>query len=174
VPNTMNDRMRWKLAKIKMVAMDVDGVLTDGGMYYTDKGDVMKKFNARDGKAMEMLQREGFILAFITGEKSLAVEARAKKLRIKDVCLGCKDKVRIAEALACMHRLKLENMLYVGDDWGDIGLLKRVGVSCAPLDAIGAVSDCVDCVCQRKGGEGVMAEVARLLLEGKSIDCRRT
>ena len=156
--------MRQKLAKIKMVAMDVDGVLTDGGMYYSDKGEVMKKFNARDGKAIEMLMDMGMKVAFITGENSLIVKARAKKLKIKDVYLGCKNKLKTAETLLRKHRLNFENMLYVGDDWGDIELLKRAGVSCAPFDASGVVIDRVAYVCQRNGGEGVMAEIVRVLM----------
>lgn len=172
--NKVTAVMRRKLSKIKLVAMDVDGVLTDAGMYYTSKGEVMKKFNAKDGKAIEMLRDMGMKVAFITGEDSLIVKARAKKLKIKNLYLCCKEKVKAAQALLSEHRLKFENMLYVGDDWGDIELLKRTGFSCAPRDASQSAIDCANYVCTRNGGEGVMAEVVSVLIKASCGKPKRT
>jgi len=162
--NKVTAAMRRKLSKIKIVAMDVDGVLTDGGMYYSDKGEVMKKFNARDGKAIEIIRDMGLKVALITGEQSAIVKARARKLNIEDVYLGCCDKIRAAEKLLGKYNLGFENMLYVGDDLGDIELLKRSGAAFAPHDASRAVIECADHVCQRNGGEGVMSEINSMLL----------
>jgi YrbI family 3-deoxy-D-manno-octulosonate 8-phosphate phosphatase len=159
----MSATMQRKLAKIKIIAMDVDGVLTDGGMYYSDKGEIMKKFNARDGKAMEMLRNYGFQLVWITGEDSAIVKARAKKLRITELYLFCKDKLSVATDIVRTNGLVLENMLYIGDDQGDIELVRKAGVSMAPQDASDAVISCADHVCQRRGGEGIITEVVSML-----------
>ncbi len=156
-----------RLARIRVVAMDVDGVLTDGGMYYSARGEAMKKFNARDGKAIELLRKAGFTLALITGEDSAIVRARARKLRIADVYTDCKDKVKAAQHLLDRYGYTFAQMLFVGDDHGDRQLLARCGVSCCPQDATAWVYDRVDLIIPRNGGCGVIAELAHALLEGR-------
>ncbi|RKY37646.1 MAG: hypothetical protein DRP78_00460 [Candidatus Omnitrophota bacterium] len=152
-----------KLKQIKIVAMDVDGVLTDGGMYYTQQGETMKKFNARDGQALRLLREQGLIVALITGEKNESVLRRAEKLKIKDVYLNARDKIAVAEGLLTKYNLTWKNLLYIGDDWIDVSLLETAGFSCAPLDAMPWAIEKVDFVCTRNGGTGVMGDIYYLL-----------
>ena len=154
-----------KLKKIKIVATDVDGVLTDGGMYYSKDGDVMKKFNARDGMSLKMMEQDGYKVALITGEENDMVLKRAEKLKIKDVFMFARDKIGSATELLDRYDLELENLLYIGDDWLDVELMQKAGFSCAPSDAMDWAVDAADYVCQRKGGTGVIAEIYSMLLK---------
>jgi YrbI family 3-deoxy-D-manno-octulosonate 8-phosphate phosphatase len=145
---------------IRVIALDVDGVLTDGGMYYSARGEVMKKFNARDGKAAEYLRAKGYVIALITGETTPIVAQRAKKLGIADVYLGCRDKCAAAADLLRRHHASFGQLLYCGDDRGDVGLLRKAGFSCCPADATARAREAADVRLSRRGGEGVLAEIA--------------
>jgi len=165
----MKETLKKKLGQIKIIVSDVDGVLTDGGMYYGAKGELMKKFSARDGKAFELLAAMGMRLAWISGEKNKIISSRARKLKIRGLYMGAKDKIKVAEKLLKTNHLQWQNILFVGDDWGDKGLLEKVGISCAPKDAIPAVREIADVVLNRNGGEGVIAEVFQLFLRARKI-----
>ncbi|WP_338655525.1 HAD hydrolase family protein [Sporosarcina psychrophila] len=153
-----------KSGKVKLFATDCDGVLTDAGMYYSDAGDMLKKFNTKDGMGLSMLKDNNIILAILTGENSEIVKKRAEKLGIEEVYLGCKDKVAAMDELLSKYDLGYENVAYIGDDINDLELLKKVGYSFSVADAIQIVKDSVDYVTFRKGGEGAVREVADLLL----------
>lgn len=148
-----------KLAKIKIVAFDVDGVLTDGGMYYTESGDVMKKFSARDGMSLQLMRNDGLKIAIITGEENQMVVRRAEKLKIEDVYLNSRNKIDVATKMLDKFDLDWEELMYVGDDWLDVELLKKSGFSFAPADAMPWAHEAADYVCARKGGEGVVGEM---------------
>src|SRR5438094_67944 len=124
------------LKGVRLFATDVDGVLTDGGMYYSESGDELKKFNTRDGMGIKLLQRGGLITALITMEETKLVMRRAEKLAIPEVHQGARDKLAILRALATRHGLTLEEMAYIGDDVNDVEALKAVGFSAAPADAM--------------------------------------
>src|SRR2546428_6262667 len=104
-----------RLQRVQMLAMDVDGVLTDAGMYYTESGDELKKFNTRDGMGIKMLQAAGLVTAFITREKTAIVERRGQKLAVPEVHQGVDDKLAVLTTLAKKYGLTLDQVAYIGD-----------------------------------------------------------
>lgn len=149
--------------KIKLFAMDVDGVLTDGGMFYSEAGEVLKKFNTRDGMGIELLRKNGIIPAIITKEKSAIVLKRAEKLKVEEVYIGVEDKLEVVKRLIKKYNLSFELVAYIGDDINDIPLLKKVGLSCCPFDAVDEVKKIANYVCKTKGGEGAVREVVDII-----------
>ena len=159
------NKMKFK-RNIKLFAIDVDGVLTDGGMYYSKEGEVLKKFNAKDGMAIEILKKNNIIPAIITKENSEIVLKRAEKLKIKEVYIGIKDKLKIIEKLKKKYNLEYENMAYIGDDLNDLPVIKKVGLSFAPNDAALEIKNCVTHFLLKLGGEGALREaVDRILIK---------
>lgn len=154
-------------ADIKLFATDCDGVLTDAGMYYSADGDVLKKFNTKDGMGFALLREHGIIPAILTGENSNIVTRRAEKLQISEVFLGCKDKVKTMQQLLLKYNLKFENVAYIGDDLNDLPLLKKVGMSFAVSDAVPEVKNSVDYVTTRRGGDGAVREAITTVLSLK-------
>ena len=153
-----------KARQIKLFAMDVDGVLTDGGMYYSQDGEIMKKFNTRDGMGIELLRKKGIIPAIITQEDSRIVTKRAEKLKVEDIYTGIKDKLKVIEELAQKYKLSLDDVAYVGDDVNDLAVLRKVGLSFAPSDAVPTVKQVVHQVLSRKGGDGAVREAIDFVL----------
>jgi len=142
--------------------------LTDAGMYYSESGEELKKFNTRDGMGIKLLQRAGLITALITMEETKLVTRRAEKLAIPEVHQGARDKLAVMREMVARHGLTLQQVAYIGDDVNDLEVLNAVGFSAAPADALPAVRNAVDYVCRQKGGEGAVREVADLILEAKS------
>lgn len=163
---------RWRasltlLKRIRLFATDVDGVLTDAGMYYSESGDEWKKFNTRDGMGIKLLQRAGLITAIVTQERTRLVARRAEKLAIPELHQGVMDKLSVIREMAIRHGISLQQIAYIGDDVNDIEALKAVGVSAAPADGLPQVMDVVSYVCQKKGGEGAVRELAELILQAR-------
>lgn len=156
------------LRRIRLFAMDVDGVLTDAGMYYSESGEELKKFNTRDGMGIKLLQRAGLITALITMEETKLVSRRAEKLAIPEVQQGARDKLAVMREIVARHGLTLREVAYIGDDVNDLETLKAIGFSAAPADAIPAVRDAVAYVCRQKGGDGAVREVADLILAAQT------
>ena len=154
-----------RLKRVRALAMDVDGVLTDAGMYYSETGDELKKFNTRDGMGIKMLQAAGLLTAIITKEKTAIVERRGQKLAIPDVEQGVDDKLLALTQLAQKHGLSLEEVAYIGDDVNDLEALRRVGFSAAPADAMPIVRKAVHYVCSKRGGEGAVRELTDLIIK---------
>lgn len=158
-----------KLSKVKLVVTDVDGVLTDGGLYYSSEGLVMKKFNVKDGMGTRLLKNAGILTGIITtdGDSNQLINKRAERLKLDFLYTGVWDKeIKLKEA--CLkYNLNLENVAFIGDDVNDLSILKEVGFSSAPSDAVTEVLDVVDLVMQKKGGEGVFRELADLILKAK-------
>ncbi|TAL11244.1 MAG: HAD family hydrolase [Nitrospirae bacterium] len=150
-----------------MLAMDVDGVLTDGGMYYSETGDELKKFQVKDGMGIKMLQAAGVITAIVTREKSAIVERRFQKLAVPEIHQGVDDKLTDLTRLARKHALTLAQVAYIGDDVNDLEALKAVGFSAAPADAMPAALEAVMYVCAKKGGEGAVRELSDLILAAR-------
>lgn len=151
--------------EIKLFLTDCDGCLTDGGMYYSEKGDELKKFNTRDGMAFSLLQKRGILTGIITSEDVELNRRRAEKLKLDIFKPGCKNKAEIIEQLCSEYNILPENILYIGDDINDIEVLKRVGYSCCPADANKEVKDIVKYVAQARGGQGVIREIADKIVE---------
>lgn len=155
---------------IKLIAMDVDGVLTDAGMYYSEDGDELKKFNTRDGKGIELARNAGIKTALITQERTKIVEKRAAKLGINYVYQGIKDKVKVIEEIALKENLTMKQIAYIGDDVNDIPVLKTVGISFAPNDASVEVKRIVNYITSRKGGEGAVREMVDVILGKNQVN----
>ena len=154
--------------KIKLFAIDVDGVLTDGGMYYSEKGEVLKKFNTRDGMGIEILRKNGIIPVLITKENSKIVLQRAKKLKVKEVYISIEDKVKILKKIIEKYKLRWNEVAYMGDDINDLPVLEKVGLCFAPNDAIPEIKQIADCVTLKKGGEGALREAVDFIIARKS------
>jgi N-acylneuraminate cytidylyltransferase len=149
---------------IKLVLTDVDGVLTDGGMYYDATGDSSKKFNTRDGMGMERLCNEGLLVGIITREETDMVAARARKLKVDVLVQGCRDKAAALESILARHKLTADQVAYIGDDVNDLEIMSRVGFAGAPSDAVPAVRNRAHFVCQLPGGRGCFREFAEEIL----------
>jgi YrbI family 3-deoxy-D-manno-octulosonate 8-phosphate phosphatase len=145
----------------------VDGVLTDAGMYYSESGDELKKFNTRDGMGIKLLQRAGLITALVTQEQTKLVARRGEKLAVPEVHQGVMDKLTHLRELAVRHGVTLAEVAYIGDDINDLQALKAVGFSASPADGLPAIRKVVTYVCRAKGGEGAVREVAEMILEAK-------
>ena len=156
------------LSQIRLFATDVDGVLTDAGMYYAESGDEWKKFNTRDGMGIKLLQRAGIITAIVTQERTKLVARRAEKLAIPELHQGVMDKLSLIREMALRHGLTLSQVAYIGDDINDLEALKAVGFSASPADGMPKVAAVVDYVCQKKGGEGAVREIVEMILEAQS------
>lgn len=156
------------LQRIRLFATDVDGVLTDAGMYYAESGDEWKKFNTRDGMGIKLLQKAGFITAIVTQERTKIVARRAEKLAIPELHQGVMDKLTLIREMAGRHGLSLNQVAYIGDDVNDLESLRAVGFSASPADGMPVICDAVDYVCVKKGGEGAVREVAELLLQART------
>jgi 3-deoxy-D-manno-octulosonate 8-phosphate phosphatase (KDO 8-P phosphatase) len=155
------------LSQIRLFATDVDGVLTDAGMYYSESGDEWKKFNTRDGMGIKLLQRAGIITAIVTQERTKLVARRAEKLKIPELHQGVMDKLTVIQEMAARHGLSLKQVAYIGDDVNDLEALKAVGFSASPADGLPDIVVAVDYVCQKKGGEGAIREIIEMILDAQ-------
>jgi YrbI family 3-deoxy-D-manno-octulosonate 8-phosphate phosphatase len=160
--------MRDVLTRIRLFATDVDGVLTDAGMYYTESGDEFKKFNTRDGMGIKLLQRAGLITALITQEETKLVARRGEKLAIPEVHQRVHDKLRALRDIAARHGLTLDEVAYMGDDVNDLEALKAAGFSATPADGIASVRRAVDYICRQQGGRGAVREVVDMILAAQA------
>ncbi len=153
-----------KAARVTLLLLDVDGVLTDGGIVYDDSGREIKRFHVRDGHGIKMLQRAGVEVGIITGRNSGVVALRAKELGIALVRQGAMDKVAAWREIVALRGLPPEATAYVGDDIVDVPLMKSVGFAAAPADAEPYVREAADYVAARPGGHGAVREIAEFLL----------
>ncbi len=165
-PRTLENHQK-VLRDLKLFATDVDGVLTDAGMYYGESGEELKKFHTRDGMGMKLLQAEGVITAIITMENTKIVERRGIKLGIPEVFQGAKDKVSVLLNLSEKYGIPFGQMAYIGDDVNDVEALKAVGYAAAPADCVEEVRQVVHYVCKKNGGEGAVREVIDRILAAK-------
>ena len=152
------------IPEIKMFLTDCDGCLTDGGMYYSEKGDELKKFNTRDGAAVKLLREHGILTGILTGESVELNTRRAEKLKIDILEPGCTDKLAAAKRLCEKHGIPLESVCYVGDDLADIELIKAAGFGAAPANAVKAAKEAADYVTKTPGGAGAIRELADLII----------
>jgi YrbI family 3-deoxy-D-manno-octulosonate 8-phosphate phosphatase len=151
-----------------MLIMDVDGVLTDAGMYYSEGGEEWKKFNTRDGHGITLLHGAGIKTALVTREQTAIVARRALKLKIAEVHQGILDKLPVVQALLEKHGITREEACYVGDDLGDLEVMQWIGLPVAVGDAVPAVKKVARLITRKKGGEGAVREVCDLILEARA------
>lgn len=159
--------LQQKLDKIKLLVLDVDGVMTDGGMYFSESGDQFKKFNTKDGMAIIHLTKNNFQVAIISsGFKGEAVKARAEMLGIQSCTVNREPKMDRLNTLLKELNLQMENVAIIGDDINDLEVMRTVGLSVAPSNAVPAVKSEVDIILQTKGGDGCVREfIDQYLLE---------
>jgi 3-deoxy-D-manno-octulosonate 8-phosphate phosphatase (KDO 8-P phosphatase) len=148
-----------RFSKIKLLALDVDGVLTDGGLYYTENGEEFKKFNVKDGMGLKQVMQAGIRVAIITTSNSASVLHRAKKLGISHVFLDAEDKLSVLNNLCKQLHIGLEQVAYMGDDINDIPVLQAVGCPLTVADAMPENLSVAVYVTQNSGGCGAVREV---------------
>jgi len=156
--------MRAQLEKIRLLLLDVDGVMTDGRIIYDDRGGETKAFDVKDGHGLKLLQRAGVRVGIITGRSSEVVNIRARELGIDIVYQGAKDKLLPFQEILQTLRLAADEVAYMGDDLPDLPVLRRAGWAVAPADAVEEVKPYVHYVTRRGGGRGAVREVCELLL----------
>ena len=152
---------------IKLVATDIDGVWTDAKMHYTEKGDYMKSFSTYDGMGVQLLREHNIETVIITSENSNIVLERAKKLKIKNVTIGEKNKLERIKKICSDKKIDLSEVAYIGDDINDIEVLKAVGFSALASNSPIKEKIRVDYITKRKGGDGAFREFVDLILEEK-------
>lgn len=149
---------------IRMFLTDCDGCLTDGGMYCSEHGDELKKFNTRDGMGFALLREKGILAGIITGESVELNKRRAEKLKLDILEAGCQDKLSTVKRLCTVYGVSLDQVAYVGDDINDLEVIRQVGYGCCPSNAMPQIKEAAAYVAQSKGDEGVIREVADLIL----------
>ena len=165
-----NIKLSKRLKQIRLVLSDVDGVLTDGHIYLDSRGNEMKVFSCKDAPAIKMAKSAGLDVALITGRKSTAAIARAKEHQViiffKNDLI--KNKKSILEFLHGKYGVNKDEILYVGDDVGDLGLMKNVGVSATPVDGMAENKKIADIITDARGGRGVVAELIYKVLSARN------
>lgn len=152
------------LKKIKLVATDCDGVLTDGGMYYSETGDELKRFNTLDGHGFALLREAGIKTAIITGENTELVKRRAAKLKVDHIISGERDKLKALKELCEIYHIDLDEVAYIGDDIFDLPAIEACGFGCAPENAINEVKEKADYMTIKSGGQGCFRELVEKII----------
>lgn len=153
------------MTKPKLILTDIDGVWTDGGMYYDQTGNEWKKFNTYDSAGVLFAHQNNIPVGIITGEDTEIVKRRAEKLKVDFLYQNAKDKLSIAKTLCTDLGITLEDVAYIGDDLGDIELLEAAGIAACPYSAPSSTKKHVDFITEKKGGEGSFREFVEHILE---------
>ncbi len=168
----MSSMKKGQFGKIKMFLTDCDGCLTDGGMYYSEKGDELKKFNTKDGMGFSLLKKRGIITGIITGENTRIAESRARKLHIDELYQGISNKMDVVKRLANKYHVELSEIAYVGDDINDVDVLENVGFPCTVNNASDSVKKRAKYVSNLNGGEGAVRDIIEFILyENDLLNC---
>lgn len=155
----------------KLILTDIDGVWTDGGMYYDQTGNELKKFNTSDSAGVLFCKKLNIPIGIITGEKTDIVKRRAEKLKIDYLFQGITDKVKVAFEIANELNISMDQIAYIGDDIGDMKLLKIVGYSSAPANSPEYVKEIVNYITKKNGGEGAFREfIEHILIKCEKFD----
>lgn len=161
--------LKAKASKIKMVAFDVDGVLTDGSLIFDENGVEYKTFNAKDGQGIVNLKNAGIITAIITARENGTVKHRFENLGMTRLFQGQKDKLKAMKQMLEDYNLDFSQVAYMGDDLPDIPVLKEVGLACCPNDAVDEVKEVVTFISAKNGGRGAVREMCDLIYKNISI-----
>jgi len=163
----LDDKVISRIRLIRLLILDVDGVMTDGRIIMDYAGREIKNFDVKDGHGIKVLMRYGIDVVLVTGRRSAVVEHRARDLGISEVHQSVTNKLEVADTILRNRSLNYEHIAFVGDDIVDISLLRRVGFSAAVADAAEDVKKCADYVTVRKGGRGAVREVCEVILKAK-------
>jgi 3-deoxy-D-manno-octulosonate 8-phosphate phosphatase (KDO 8-P phosphatase) len=153
---------------VKAIALDVDGVLTDGGVWWGPDGAEWKRFSFADIMGVSLARKAGLLVALISGEDSPLVDRLAAKFNLADVAKGCKDKAAALRAFAQRNQLALDEICFMGDDVNDLAAMELAGLAAAPADAQPAALGKADVVTQARAGNGAVRELVDLLLSGQA------
>jgi 3-deoxy-D-manno-octulosonate 8-phosphate phosphatase (KDO 8-P phosphatase) len=159
----MTDRQA-RARRVKMIIMDVDGTLTDGALLILPDGEEVKSYHVRDGLGILLAHLVGLKTAIITGKTSRALEKRAERLGIDELHQGILDKKRVLEGILAKHNLTAEEVAYIGDDLGDLEVIRAAGLAAAVADAHPEVKKCCHFISQHNGGKGAVRELIEFIL----------
>ena len=162
-----NLKIKQKCKNIKLLLTDVDGVLTDGGRYYSKEGEMLKKFHVVDGMGVNILLRNNIKTIILTKEKSMITKKWAKDMNISQVYGGFVKKEQALTQICKKYKISLKEIAFIGDDVNDLEVLKKVGFSAVPNDAMIQVKKIADYRCKASGGKGCFREIADLILLSK-------
>jgi len=167
-------RLRWwwlqrRLRKVQLLVLDVDGVLTDGGLWFSGDGQLIKRFDVRDGLGIRLLQKTGLQIALLSGGQGGATEVRARQLGIQHCLVGIKDKVDSLQSLQRKLNISPAETVFVGDDLNDLAVRPVVALLLAPADACAPVRRGADLVLSHRGGHGAVRELAEHILKARGL-----
>ncbi len=165
--NIPEPELQARLSQVKLLALDVDGVMTDGGLYYTESGEELRKFNVKDGMGIRIIQQTKIEVAVITNSSSMATRHRVQKLGIKYSFFAVEDKLAVLKELCQQLSLSLSQVAYVGDDIIDLAVLKAVGCPLTVADGISENQDSAVYVTKLAGGQGAVREICELLIKAQ-------
>lgn len=163
-----------KAKKIKIMAFDIDGVMTDGSVTYDENGVEYKTFNVKDGHGLVRMVQSGFVTAIITARNNGTVKHRAENLNITEIYQGQKYKLPALEEIMAKYNLTFENVSYMGDDLPDLCILEKVGLACCPADAVEEVLESAHFISSKNGGRGAVRELCDFILDAQGIEKIRT
>ena len=166
----MSKKIPENLAKIQLVILDVDGTMTDGGIYYDNEGHEFKKFNAKDGLGIVQTQEAGVDFMMLTGRKSIIVEKRANELKVKYLFQGIRDKAEFLEKFMNENNIPNMAVAYIGDDLNDYDAMKLAGITACPADAADEIREISNFVLTRNGGCGAVREFTDMILHARQIN----
>ena len=155
------------LCKIKLLSLDVDGVLTDGGLYYAEDGGIQRKFSVRDGVGIVCAREAGFVITINSAGVSGSIQARAAALGIEFVFTGVEDKLEVLQSLCAELGIQMSAVAHIGDDINDVALMEAVGVAIAVADASLEARKAADYVAVHMGGNGAVREVCDALIRSR-------
>lgn len=164
-----NIELRNKAQKIKLVAFDVDGVMTDGSLIFDENGKEYKTYNAKDGQGIVMLTRSGIYTAIITARDNGTVKHRFETLGMTKLYMGQKNKINALREMVEEFNLDMSQVAYMGDDLPDICVLKEVGLACCPADAVKQVKNICHFISTKRGGRGAVRELTDLIYEVQKL-----
>ena len=159
---------RTRLERIRLMIFDVDGVLTDGSLWYGENGETVKRFNALDGHGLKMLAASGIKVALVTGREGPVVDRRAAELGLRDVLQNVRDKAEALATLAARHMLRLDETGFMGDDLIDLPAMQRAGFAASVPQAPAYVTQAAHWVATRPGGEGAVRECCDIILASQN------
>ena len=160
--------LKSRLAGIKLLSWDVDGVMTDGGLYYTDDGTQFRKFNVKDGLGLKLAMKAGMDMCIISASKQVSTLTRAEHLGIQHVRIGAENKLEALNEIRAELGIELLEIAHVGDDLTDVALMKHVGLAITIADGVDEAIEIADFVTEKAGGKGAVRELCDIIVESRN------
>ena len=164
----IDKELRAKLKRLRLLSLDTDGVLTDGGIYFTDAGDELRKFNVKDGLGIQRAQRAGVVVVMMTASTAPAIAHRARALGVEHIYLDTRDKLARIVKICDDLEIDLEDVAHVGDDLTDIALFEAVGCPMTVADGVNEARALAQYIAERRGGDAAVREICDLIVEAKT------